>query len=682
MTFENIFAQSFVQHLGWALLHSLWQGTLIALLAASALAALRNASAGARHAAGATALVLMLAAPALTFFYLSSSAPTNAPRGEAAVESYAASEAPGAQADEAGGYRGQLRVAGGAKAEGLSAGEPLHAWAERSFSPVLHWFVALWLAGAFVQALRLYGGWRVAQRLKRQGTRPVGTAWEESLARLRRQLRVRRAVRLFESALVEVPTLVGWLKPVVLVPASALAGLTPRQLEALIAHELAHVRRHDYLVNLLQTLVETLLFYHPAVWWVSRQVRIERENACDDLAVEATRGGAVAYARALADLEQLRSAAQPARLAVASDGGSLVARVRRLVGGPAPRPGTPRLAPLLAAGLVLCAALATVAGIDGSAAAEVNPDVEPGAQVNNSGRTIAVTFVSVPAFRPMREPVESLNRMTKKLLDDMAEQKIQAVGYVGEGQLGDYDNRVREARISALRKWLDAGHELGNQTYRHMNLYDTPLEAWKENVVSGEPLVTRLLAERGRKLKYFSHPYLNTGPDAETKRAAGEWLKGRGYTVHPVTIDSMDWLFAREHQEALRRGDAEVARKIASEYVPYMESMMEFYEGLSREVFGREIPQVLMLTTSPVVADQFDEMVAMLKRRGYRFVTLDEAVGDEAYSRPENYTGEWGVSWLQRWAHSKFGEFREEPYLPTYMRQFSKREGLPTGERK
>jgi hypothetical protein len=113
-----------------------------------------------------------------------------------------------------------------------------------------------------------------------------------------------------------------------------------------------------------------------------------------------------------------------------------------------------------------------------------------------------------------------------------------------------------------------------------------------------------------------------------------------------------------------------------------MERMMEFYEGLSRDVFGREIPQVLMLTASPVVADQFDEMASMLKRRGYRFVTLEEAVKDEAYSRPETYTGEWGVSWLQRWGYTKFGAFRREPYLPPYMRQFSKGEGVPPEERK
>src|SRR5207245_639661 len=135
------------------------------------------------------------------------------------------------------------------------------------------------------------------------------------------------------SALVEVPTLIGCLRPVVLLPASTLAGLSPAQLEALLAHELAHVRRLDYLVNLGQTTAETLLFYHPAVWWVSHRMRVEREHCCDDAAV-AVCGDAVGYARALAELEGRRTLAPV--LAVAADGGSLWSRVARLVGGPPP----------------------------------------------------------------------------------------------------------------------------------------------------------------------------------------------------------------------------------------------------------------------------------------------------------------------------------------------------------
>ena len=183
--------------------------------------------------------------------------------------------------------------------------------------------------------------------------------------RLSRRLHIARAVTLLESTLVDVPTVIGLLKPVVLLPASALGGLAPQQLEAILAHELAHIRRHDYLVNLLQTLVETVLFYHPAVWWLSRRIRIERENCCDDLAVSLC-GDPVAYAHALADLEALRSGPAPDHhIAMAATGGSLLQRVRRLLGAPSSHTGR---GPAWLAGSVALLLLGGIAlGADGTA---------------------------------------------------------------------------------------------------------------------------------------------------------------------------------------------------------------------------------------------------------------------------------------------------------------------------
>jgi hypothetical protein len=212
------------------------------------------------------------------------------------------------------------------------------------------------------------------QRMRTHDVRPAAPSWEQTLARLARQLHITRAVALAESTRVDVPTVIGWLSPLVLLPVSAIAALSPAQLEAILAHELAHIRRHDYLVNLLQTLVETLLFYHPAVWWVSRRIRIEREHCCDDLAVTLC-GDPVAYVNALADLESLRSTAAPFRradhIAMAATGGSLLHRVRRLLGTPESHSVR---API---GLAASAAALLVAGITVGASGRTQPVEQP-----------------------------------------------------------------------------------------------------------------------------------------------------------------------------------------------------------------------------------------------------------------------------------------------------------------
>ncbi len=307
-------SQPFLHAAGWALVHSLWQGALVALLYACLSALLKESAAGLRHAAGCAALVLMLFLPAATVPVMlragggaSSGASSNAgdaatratlARAGAFVEQETALPSP-ASAGEA-----------GREAE-WSPTENLREWVDDRFASLVPWLVVGWLMGVVLLVLRFAGGFVGVRRLKRSAL-PVADELQRALARLAHRLRVTRAVRLCESALVEVPTVVGHLKPIILLPACALTGLKPAQLEAVLAHELAHIRRHDYLFNLLQTTTETLLFYHPAAWWLSRRVRAEREHASDDLAVSAT-GDVLGYARALAALEQLRRVAGPSR---------------------------------------------------------------------------------------------------------------------------------------------------------------------------------------------------------------------------------------------------------------------------------------------------------------------------------------------------------------------------------
>jgi beta-lactamase regulating signal transducer with metallopeptidase domain len=194
-----------------------------------------------------------------------------------------------------------------------------------NYLPLMVW---AWFGGVVALSFRAFGGWMVASQLTRRYARPAKEDWQERFAALLKRMRISAPVKLAISTTARVPAVVGWLKPVVLMPATVFSGLTVEQIEALIAHELAHVQRHDYAINLLQTAVETLLFYHPAVWWVGRSIRNERENCCDDLAVELC-GNPAAYVRALTNLEELRG--RTPAFAMAADGGSLLSRVERLL---------------------------------------------------------------------------------------------------------------------------------------------------------------------------------------------------------------------------------------------------------------------------------------------------------------------------------------------------------------
>jgi beta-lactamase regulating signal transducer with metallopeptidase domain len=305
-TSPAFFAQPLIARLGWTLLHFLWQGALIAALYAAVRSlASRWMSPGARYALACVSLILMASAPILTYGFLASGSwRWNVPTASIP----------------------QMQVARSAVAIPPA---PWYSLVLAGLERALPWLVTAWLLGVMVLLIRLVRGTFSAARLRSRGTRTATHPWIELFQRIAAQLGVARPVRLMISSVVEVPVVIGWFRPLVLLPAAALTGMPSEHIEALLAHELAHIRRHDYLVNVLQRVVEAVLFYHPAVWWVSGQIRRERELCCDDLAVSAS-GDALSYARALADLEFSRAA--HAHTAVAANGGSLVARIQRLAG--------------------------------------------------------------------------------------------------------------------------------------------------------------------------------------------------------------------------------------------------------------------------------------------------------------------------------------------------------------
>ncbi len=349
MRFSEMLMQPVGHAIGWTLLHFLWQGCVVAALLAVARTLLKGRSSNLRYLAACSALILMVVFPAATFWKISDSL-----RWAEVDET----SLPAQRREDVKPSIGSIdavpeRLAGGAsKAELL----PRRHLLGEQVESLLPWLTLLWVAGVFVLTARMLGGLMYAQRLKRYAI-PVAGHWHEKLRELSGALRVTRPVRLLESTLVQVPTAIGCLRPVILLPASALTGLTLRQLEVILAHELAHIRRHDYIFNLLQTITETLLFYHPAVWWVSRQVRIEREHACDDMAV-AVCGDALLYARALTRVERLRKSPPP-QLTVAADGGNLRGRILRLVENSQP---SRRASSLLVGLVILVAFVMTLAG--------------------------------------------------------------------------------------------------------------------------------------------------------------------------------------------------------------------------------------------------------------------------------------------------------------------------------
>jgi beta-lactamase regulating signal transducer with metallopeptidase domain len=326
--FDNLFGTPLAQAIGWALVHLLWQGLLVAAILAATLALLSKQSANARYLASCGALMLLVLLGGATAYRSYEAGPAPVIRSASETSNIALLASLKAPAPETNALISDTRQPAPATRFNL----PTFAKAQ------LPKVVLAWMIGVLVLSIRLLFGWLRAHAIAKRNAVDAAPEWQRAARRLAQALKLRRAVQLLESAAVEVPTVIGWLRPVVLLPAATLTGLSTEQMEMILAHELAHVRRNDFFVNLMQAVVETLLFYHPAVWWISNRIRVEREHCCDDVAVSVS-GNALVYARALTRLEELRVA--DAQAFIAANGGSLIGRIRRLAGARAESPNAP-----------------------------------------------------------------------------------------------------------------------------------------------------------------------------------------------------------------------------------------------------------------------------------------------------------------------------------------------------
>jgi peptidoglycan/xylan/chitin deacetylase (PgdA/CDA1 family) len=299
-------------------------------------------------------------------------------------------------------------------------------------------------------------------------------------------------------------------------------------------------------------------------------------------------------------------------------------------------------------GICLCVLLAAFPIV-----AEQSPD-----------RQVAITIDDLPAGSNTL-PVAVLTEMTTKLLATLRDQKVPVVGFVNEKKL--YHPGEVDQRIQALRMWIDSGFELGNHTFSHSSLNKVGLLAWEDDVVQGESVTRMLLAERKMTLRYFRHPFLDTGRDLLTRRQAEAFLTNRGYHIAPITLDAWDWMFAGVYEDAKKRNDTDLQQKLAQEYLSYSNTMFAYTEELSKKTLGYEPKQILLIHANQLEADHIGELLDLFRKRGYRFITLEDALGDQAYGMPDTYVGEEGTGWIDHWAITQGKPPQGTPIFPQWV---------------
>jgi peptidoglycan-N-acetylglucosamine deacetylase len=283
-------------------------------------------------------------------------------------------------------------------------------------------------------------------------------------------------------------------------------------------------------------------------------------------------------------------------------------------------------------------------------------------------RTIAVTVDDLP-YVQMGEGdyLISARTATAKILNTLKKHKVPAVGFVNEGKLEDARNR--EARIDLLRDWVKHGMVLGNHTYSHPDFNELTVEQFQEEITKGEVVTRELMKSKRPYQLYFRHPQTHTGDTREKKEAIEKFLAARGYKITPHTIENSDFVFNVPYAQALDKGDDELARRLREAYLELTITATEFAEKVSPQIFGREIPQILLIHTNDITADCLDEILQRLAARGYRFVALDKVMADPAYETRDTYITKYGPTWFFRWSQSKGlnVNFRGDPDPPKWV---------------
>jgi TonB family protein len=409
-----------------ALLHLVWQGVVVAFLLWIALAMLRRRSANARYLVSCFALGALAAIPVVT-----------------ACMAYTRPVA----------VRANIVLTNAVAIIPLPAERNWLAFAQT-------WMLPVWSCGVLVLSIRLLWGYAKVSAMKRTGD-AAEPAVLAMVSRVSERAGVTRAVRVLISSLADGPSVIGWLRPVILLPAATLLGLTPGQLEAVVAHELAHIRRYDYLVNIVQMLIETLFFYHPAVWWISGRIRQERELCCDDIAVGCC-GDAVGYARALTALERMRVTSPESlyqSVALGVKDGPLMYRVQRLLSASPREQGPSRLPGIVAILLAVVCLPAGMKRADAQAPAPLRPKapvqiaqvqatVPPG---NQSGVKVDLQGSTVNRLMPVRYPPRAQAGNVRGTV--YLEVTIDQSGDVSDARVLSGPQELRKGALQSVLNW-------------------------------------------------------------------------------------------------------------------------------------------------------------------------------------------------------------------------------------
>lgn len=281
---------------------------------------------------------------------------------------------------------------------------------------------------------------------------------------------------------------------------------------------------------------------------------------------------------------------------------------------------------------------------------------------------MSITMDDLPVAPGRVRSLEEAQEITENILAAFQEYGVPVIGFVNENRL-EVDGEVDPAWVALLERWLEAGFELGNHGYAHLDLHRVDVTEWERDVVRGARVLDPLLARYGKTPRFFRHPFLHTGRSVAIRDRTSDFLKSHGYRVAPVTIDNQEWMFGFAYAEAST--DAE-RNRIADAYLRYMKSVVEFYEEQARAIVGEEIPQILLVHAYALNGDSLGELLGWLRQRGYGFIPLEEALDHPAYASADRYEGPAGITWLHRWAITQNmpkSIFAGEPEAPEWIRR-------------